>query len=37
MSEEKAITKELSISARLEALLFVAPSGVTTSQLAGAL
>ena len=37
MAEEKAITKELSISARLEALLFVAPSGVTTSQLAGAL
>ncbi len=37
MAEEKAITNELSISARLEALLFVAPSGVTTSQLAGAL
>ncbi|MCH7663711.1 MAG: SMC-Scp complex subunit ScpB, partial [Chloroflexi bacterium] len=37
MAEEKAIPRELSISAQIEALLFVAPSGVTTSQLAGAL
>lgn len=37
MAAEKTNPQKLSISARLEALLFVAPGSVTTSQLAGAL
>ena len=37
MSEEKAPSPQLALSAQLEALLFVAPQAVTTSQLATAL
>ena len=37
MAEEKTNPKELSISAQIEALLFVAPGGVTSAHLAAAL